>query len=58
VVFGNDFGNKAVVLPQTLVIPIDLAEEAAPKLMNVSQWPFSATQPQPSTRSERQQATP
>ena len=25
--FGNDFGNKAVVLPQTLVIPIDLAEE-------------------------------
>ena len=27
VVFGNAFGNKAVVLPQTLVIPIDLAEE-------------------------------
>ena len=24
--FGNDFGNKGVVLPQTLVIPIDLAE--------------------------------
>ena len=24
--FGNDFGNKAVVSPQTLVIPIDLAE--------------------------------
>jgi len=24
--FGNDFGNKDVVLPQTLVIPIDLAE--------------------------------
>ena len=24
--FGNDFGNKAVVLPQTLVIPIDMAE--------------------------------
>ena len=27
VVFGNDFGNKAVVWLQTLVIPIDLAEE-------------------------------
>ncbi|OYY06361.1 MAG: hypothetical protein B7Y72_02430, partial [Mehylophilales bacterium 35-46-6] len=25
--FGNAFGNKSVVLPQTLVIPIDLAEE-------------------------------
>ena len=24
--FGNDFGNKTVVMPQTLVIPIDLAE--------------------------------
>jgi hypothetical protein len=24
--FGNDFGNKAVILPPTLVIPIDLAE--------------------------------
>ena len=29
VVFGNDFSNKAVVLPQTLVIPIDLAEEVS-----------------------------
>ena len=27
--FGNDFGNKAVVLPQTLLIPNDLAEEVA-----------------------------
>ena len=26
--FGNDFGNKGVVSLQTLVIPIDLAEEA------------------------------
>ena len=26
--FGNDFGNKAVVLQQTLVIPIDMAERA------------------------------
>jgi hypothetical protein len=25
--FGNDFGNKTVILPQTLVIPIDLAEK-------------------------------
>ena len=25
--FGNDFGNKGVVSLQTLVIPIDLAEE-------------------------------
>ena len=25
-VLGNDFGNKGVVSPQTLVIPIDLAE--------------------------------
>ena len=33
--FGNDFGNGDVVLPPTLVIPIDLAEEVAPKLMNV-----------------------
>ncbi len=24
--FGNDFGNEGVVLPPTLVIPIDLAE--------------------------------
>jgi hypothetical protein len=24
--FGNNFGNRAVVIPQTLVIPIDLAE--------------------------------
>ena len=24
--FGNDFGNKAVVFPQSFVIPIDLAE--------------------------------
>ena len=24
--FGNDFGNKVVVLPQSLEIPIDLAE--------------------------------
>ncbi|OZA76641.1 MAG: hypothetical protein B7X71_07620 [Polynucleobacter sp. 39-46-10] len=27
--FGNAFGNKSVVLPQTLVIPIDLAEEVS-----------------------------
>jgi hypothetical protein len=27
VAFGNDFGNKAVVSLQTLVMPIDLAEE-------------------------------
>jgi len=27
--FGNDFGNKAVVSLQTLVIPIDLAEGAS-----------------------------
>jgi len=27
VAFGNDFGNKGVVSLQTLVIPIDLAEE-------------------------------
>lgn len=26
--FGNTFGNKGVVLLQTLVIPIDMAEEA------------------------------
>ena len=26
--FGNDFGNKGVVSLQTLVIPIDMAEEA------------------------------
>ena len=25
--FGNDFGNKGVVSLQTLVIPIDMAEE-------------------------------
>ncbi len=25
--FGNDFGNEGVVLPPTLVIPIDLVEE-------------------------------
>ena len=26
--FGNEFGNKGVVYLQTLVIPIDMAEEA------------------------------
>jgi len=30
--FGNAFGNKGVVLPQTLVIPIDLAEEVCGEL--------------------------
>ena len=30
--FGNDFGNKGVVLPQTLVIPIDLAEAVSNNL--------------------------
>ncbi len=29
--FGNDFGNKAVVLLQSLVIPIDLAETRSSK---------------------------
>jgi hypothetical protein len=28
--FGNDFGNKAVVFPQSFVIPIDLAAQNIP----------------------------
>jgi len=32
VAFGNDFGNKGVVSLQTLVIPIDLAEEVCGEL--------------------------
>ena len=35
----NDFGHKAVVLPQTLVIPIDFAEEVSQKPPKVSYWP-------------------
>jgi hypothetical protein len=31
VVFGNGFANKAVELPQTLVMPIELAEEVSAK---------------------------
>ena len=31
---GNNFGNKGVVSPQTLVIPIDLAEAVRFELTN------------------------
>ena len=44
--FGNDFGNKGVVLPQTLVIPIDLAEEVSQKPPKVSYWPKAVAQNQ------------
>ncbi len=37
--FGNYFGNKDVVLPPTIEMPIDLAEEVTQQSPKVSYWP-------------------